>query len=104
MNSGQDSNYCEVYEQQAQTINLSFGAIQMDQKWIGCLKVKIPLFQLKLNGLIVQPKSDIKHLRVFQNEYKNSGDAYVICRVPRKTKLDNKIFAIPWNKVNDLLD
>jgi len=35
---------------------------------------------------------DIKHLKVFLNEYKNAGNAYLICRVPRRVKLDNFFF------------
>ena len=48
-------------------------------------------------------KGDIRHLKVFQSEYKTSGSAYLVCRVPRKVKLVNKIFAIPWNKVNEIV-
>ncbi len=47
-------------------------------------------------------KSDIKHLKVFLNEYKNSKFGYVICQTPRKLLLDEKIFAIPWQEINNV--
>ncbi len=48
-------------------------------------------------------KSDIKHLKVFLSEYKNTKLGYLVCQTPRKLKLDENIFAIPWQEVNKLL-
>lgn len=41
-------------------------------------------------------QSDIKHLKVFLSEYKNSKTGYIICQTPRKLKLDENIYAISW--------
>ena len=46
---------------------------------------------------------DIRHLKLFLSEYPQAEQAYVICRVPRKTKLDKNIFAIPWQDCNKLV-
>ncbi|MDD5705830.1 MAG: hypothetical protein PHR35_07880 [Kiritimatiellae bacterium] len=39
---------------------------------------------------------DARHVRVFLREYENAVKGYVICRSPRKMKLDDRVFAIPW--------
>ena len=46
---------------------------------------------------------DIKHLRTFLSEYKNSKRAYVVCRTPRRVKLDKDIYAVPWQEIDDLI-
>ena len=46
-------------------------------------------------------ESDIKHLKTFLNEYKNSKEGLLICQTPRKLKLDENIYAIPWEEVDD---
>ena len=48
-------------------------------------------------------ESDIKHLKVFLDEYKNSKNAYLICQTPRKVMMDKNIFAIPWEETDDLI-
>ncbi|OGI10738.1 MAG: hypothetical protein A3I68_01525 [Candidatus Melainabacteria bacterium RIFCSPLOWO2_02_FULL_35_15] len=48
-------------------------------------------------------KSDIKHLKVFLDEYKNSKAGYLICQTPRKVMLDKNIFAMPWQDANSLI-
>lgn len=47
--------------------------------------------------------SDIKHLKTFLSEYKNTKEAYLICQTPRRLKLDENIFAIPWQEVDELI-
>ena len=47
-------------------------------------------------------QSDIKHLKTFLNEYDNTELAYVVCQIPRKRKLFDRIYAIPWQDVPDL--
>lgn len=48
-------------------------------------------------------ESDIRHLRIFLSEYKNSKVAYLICRTPRRLMLDKNIFAIPWQEIDKLI-
>lgn len=47
--------------------------------------------------------ADIKHLLLFQSEYPETVAAYIICQVPRKMKLAEKIYALPWQEVDSLL-
>lgn len=47
--------------------------------------------------------SDIKHLKTFLSEYKNTKEAYLICQTPKRLKLDENIFAIPWQEVDELI-
>ena len=45
---------------------------------------------------------DAKHLHLFLDEYPNTENAYIICRIPRKTKLANNIYALPWQDILEL--
>ncbi|MDX2345518.1 MAG: AAA family ATPase [Legionella sp.] len=47
-------------------------------------------------------QSDAKHLKTFLKEYDNVEFAYVICQVPRKQKLFENIYAIPWQDLPSL--
>ena len=46
--------------------------------------------------------SDIRHLEVFLSEYKSAETGFLICRVPRKTKLSEKVFALPWQSIDEI--
>lgn len=46
--------------------------------------------------------SDIRHLEVFLSEYKSAKAGFLICRVPRKAKLSEKIFALPWQSLDGI--
>ena len=48
-------------------------------------------------------KQDIKHLELFLSEYKNTGKAYLVCRCPRPAKLSNRVTALPWQEVDELI-
>ena len=48
-------------------------------------------------------RSDIRHLEVFLSEYKSAKQGFLICQVPRKTKLSERIFALPWQSINDVI-
>jgi len=47
--------------------------------------------------------NDAKHLKSFCSEYENTSNSYVICRVPHKIKLSEKIFALPWQDIGELI-
>lgn len=46
--------------------------------------------------------SDIRHLEVFLSEYKSAKEGFLICRVPRRTKLSEKVFALPWQSMDEV--
>lgn len=46
--------------------------------------------------------SDIRHLEVFLSEYKSAKAGFLICQVPRKTKLSEKVFALPWQSIDEI--
>ncbi|MBF0483917.1 MAG: ATP-binding protein [Candidatus Omnitrophica bacterium] len=46
---------------------------------------------------------DIRHLDVFLSEYKSANIGYLVCQVPRKIKLSSRIFALPWQKINEIV-
>jgi predicted AAA+ superfamily ATPase len=48
-------------------------------------------------------KSDIRHLEVFLSEYKSAKTGWLICQVPRKVKLSERIFALPWQSINEII-
>ena len=43
--------------------------------------------------------ADIRHLELFLTEYSCAKIGFLICRVPRKVKLSDKVFALPWQSV-----
>lgn len=42
---------------------------------------------------------DVRHLEVFLSEYKSAKAGFLVCRVPRKAKLSEKVFALPWQSI-----
>jgi len=46
---------------------------------------------------------DIRHLEVFLSEYRSAKSGFLICRVPRKTKLSDRITALPWQAIGDII-
>ena len=46
---------------------------------------------------------DIKHLKLFLEEYKKAKKAYLVCQVTQKTKLAENIFAISWKEIGQLI-
>jgi len=47
--------------------------------------------------------SDIRHLEVFLSEYPSAQKACLVCQVPRKVKLGDNVFALPWQDVHGLI-
>ena len=47
--------------------------------------------------------SDIRHLELFLAEYPTAKMGYVVCHVPRKVALSERIVALPWQAVDDLI-
>src|SRR3989338_6931281 len=45
---------------------------------------------------------DIKHMRLFLEEYKEAKHGYVVCRTPRPFKLEKNITCIPWQELRSL--
>src|SRR3989338_3509689 len=43
--------------------------------------------------------ADIRHLEVFLSEYNSAKAGCLVCRVPRRTKLSEKVFALPWQDI-----
>ena len=46
---------------------------------------------------------DIKHLEVFLSEYKSAKQGFLVCQVPRKLKLSERVFALPWQAIGEVL-
>lgn len=44
---------------------------------------------------------DTRHLNCFMKEYPTFGQGYVVCRVPRKTKISDHVTALPWQTFLD---
>ncbi|MFH1189350.1 MAG: ATP-binding protein [Candidatus Omnitrophota bacterium] len=47
-------------------------------------------------------RSDIRHLEVFLSEYKSAKTGYLVCQVPRKANLSDRIIAIPWQSIDEI--
>ena len=48
--------------------------------------------------------SDVRHLEVFLSEYKSANTGFLVCRVPRKVKLSEKVIALPWQSIDEVLE
>ena len=46
---------------------------------------------------------DIKHINLFLNEYKNSTQGFLVCRSPNPVKLDERVVAIPWQHLHQIV-
>ena len=46
---------------------------------------------------------DARHLQVFCNETKNARHGFIVCQVPHKLKLADKIFALPWQEIAEIV-
>jgi len=47
---------------------------------------------------------DAKHLQVFLDEYEEAKTGYVVCQIPRRMKLSDNIYAIPWQEIDTLYE
>ena len=47
--------------------------------------------------------NDIRHLEVFLSEYKSAKTGFLICQTPRKVKLSGKVFALPWQSIDEVI-
>lgn len=47
--------------------------------------------------------SDIRHIELFLTEYSKGKAGYLVCRIPRRQKLSERITAIPWQEVDSLI-
>jgi len=50
-----------------------------------------------------RPK-DLRHLKVFLEEYPQASKGYLVCQTPRKVKLAANIWAWPWQDINLLIE
>lgn len=47
---------------------------------------------------------DARHLQTFLNEYEEAETGFIVCQTPRKMKLANNIYAIPWQEIAEVFD
>ncbi len=47
--------------------------------------------------------NDIRYLEVFLSEYSSAEVGYLVCQIPRKAKLSDRVFALPWQSVDELV-
>lgn len=47
--------------------------------------------------------SDIRYLEVFLSEYSSAETGYLVCQIPRKARLSDRVFALPWQSVVELV-
>lgn len=46
---------------------------------------------------------DIRYLEVFLSEYSSAEVGYLVCQIPRKAKLSSRVFALPWQSIDELV-
>lgn len=47
--------------------------------------------------------ADIRNLEIFLKEYPQAKSGYLICQIPRKVKLSDHVFALPWQSVDEIV-
>lgn len=47
--------------------------------------------------------SDIRYLETFLSEYSSAKTGYLICQIPRKVKLSDRVMALPWQSIHELI-
>ncbi len=47
--------------------------------------------------------SDIRHLEVFLSEYKTAKQGFLVCQVPRRLRLSERVFALPWQEISEVI-
>lgn len=47
--------------------------------------------------------ADIRHLETFLSEYPSAKSGYLVCRALRNAKLSDRVTAIPWKNVDELI-
>jgi predicted AAA+ superfamily ATPase len=73
----------------------------MEVDWLLETEGKLIPIEVKLTD---SPRlQDAKHLRVFLSEYEEATVAYVVCQVPRKMKLAEGIYALPWQELSEVV-
>ena len=45
---------------------------------------------------------DVRHIKTFLAEYKNTRAGYLVCQIPRRVKIEDNIHAIPWQEIDNL--
>lgn len=47
--------------------------------------------------------ADIRRLEIFLTEYPPAKVGYLVCQVPQKVKLSDRVFAVPWQLLDELM-
>lgn len=69
--------------------------------WV--LQIKEEFIPIEVKWSSIPNETDIRHLQTFLAEYKNAQTGYVVCQTPRKMKLADRIYALPWQNVPSLI-
>lgn len=46
---------------------------------------------------------DVRHLEVFLSKYPSAKVGYLVCQIPRKMKLSERIIALPWQLIHEIV-
>ena len=68
--------------------------------WI--IQTSQSLIPIEVKWTAAPTMSDAKHLQTFLKEYEEAEVGYIVCQIPRKMKLDENIYAIPWQDIYEL--
>ncbi len=48
-------------------------------------------------------REDTRYLRTFLSEYASAQEGYLVCQAARRVRIGEKITAVPWQEINELL-
>lgn len=61
------------------------------------------LTPIEVKWTVAPTSRDIRHLHLFLAEYPRAQTAYVICQTPRRLKLADRVWAVPWQECDELV-
>lgn len=76
----------------------------MKSKRLWVIKTPEMLIPIEVKWTTTPTIHDAKHLQTFLSEYEEASKGYIVCRIPRKMKLSDTIYAIPWQEIYALCD
>ncbi len=70
--------------------------------WI--VEVKDRYIPIEVKWTTAPTEQDTKYLKIFLNEYPKAKKGFIICRTPHPMKIDKNLYALPWDRMDEIFD
>jgi uncharacterized protein len=72
----------------------------LEVDWV--IEVEGRYIPIEVKSTSLPTQQDAKHLQIFLDEYKQATKGFIVCQTPHIMKICDKIYALPWNKMNEI--